>query len=191
MTRLSLSSLLVVGRSCLFLLAMASAIAVTAACGGGAASPSTQPTSSSGQSSGTQVIPTATLPPAGPNTAAEGHGDLKMTFSRDLGIYILSDNFGRTLYMYTEDGPNVSNCTGDCAQTWLPYITAKTELAGEVGVIHDLIGTTTRDDGSTQVTYNGHPLYRFATERDIRGIRGHGVGGVWFALNALGDPIGQ
>ena len=78
----------------------------------------------------------------------------------DLGK-ILTDLAGRSLYLYTNDERNVSNCTGGCALAWPPVITVEDPVPGE-GLNEDRIGTTTREDGSKQVTYNGKPLYYFA-----------------------------
>ena len=61
--------------------------------------------------------------------------------------------------------------------------------SGGDGIDGGLIGTTPRDDGGTQVTYNGHPLYRFAPDEAPGDTNGQGVGGVWFAVDATGNAV--
>ncbi len=71
---------------------------------------------------------------------------------------ILVDANGITLYLFTDDEREKSNCSGGCATTWPPLTTDGDPVAeGEVNA--DRLGTIDRDDGSTQVTYNGWPLY--------------------------------
>ena len=95
---------------------------------------------------------------------------------------------GNTLYVFTKDGPNKSNCSGRCAQTWPPHTTAGEPTAGE-GITASMLGTITREDGSTQVTYNHHPLYCFANDEKPGDTNGQGFGGAWFAVSPAGDPI--
>ena len=103
---------------------------------------------------------------------------------------ILVDGKGFTLYLFTQDTADASNCTGGCARTWPPLLASQDDVqsAGE-GVSSELVGSITRDDGSTQVTYNGHPLYNFSGDRNPGDSRGQGVGGVWFGISPSGDPI--
>jgi len=57
-----------------------------------------------------------------------------------------------------------------------------------------LLGTSKRADGTTQVTYNGHPLYRFIMDTSPGQTNGQGVvafGGSWFAVTAAGDQAGH
>ena len=99
---------------------------------------------------------------------------------------ILVDASGMTLYLFTNDDPNKSNCSGGCGTAWPPLLTEGGPTAGE-GVTADKLGTITRDDGSTQVTYNGWPLYYFARDEKPGDTNGQNVGNVWFVI----DPEGQ
>ncbi|WP_329088635.1 MULTISPECIES: COG4315 family predicted lipoprotein [unclassified Streptosporangium] len=93
-----------------------------------------------------------------------------------------------TLYLFKKDKDGKSSCSDACAQAWPPYITDGKPEAGE-GVKADLLDTTERDDGTTQVTYNGHPLYYFATDTEPGDIKGHdveGFGAKWYAVGANG-----
>ena len=102
----------------------------------------------------------------------------------NFGLFLVDDK-GMTLYLYTKDTPNTSNCYDQCAAAWPPFLTNGAPLAG-TGITPSLLGTTTRKDGKTQVTYNGNPLYYFAKDQKAGDITGQGVGGVWFVLSPRG-----
>ena len=107
--------------------------------------------------------------------------------SSDLGD-ILVDGEGLTLYMFGNDEGGESACYDSCAQTWPPLVTEGDATGGD-GADAALLGTTARDDGTTQVTYNGHPLYYYATDSAPGDTNGQGVGDVWFVLSPAGEPI--
>jgi len=98
----------------------------------------------------------------------------------DLGD-ILVDPRGMTLYLYTKDEPSVSNCYDQCAAAWPPLLTSA-DPTGPDAVAAGL-GTTTRTDGTLQVTYNGVPLYYWAKDQKPGDTTGQNVGGVWFVIN--------
>ena len=105
----------------------------------------------------------------------------------DLGE-ILVDQSGRSLYLLTNDEADTSSCTGGCALTWPPLLTVGDPAAGD-GASADLLRTTTRDDGSVQVTYNGAPLYFFADDDKPGDANGQDVGNVWFVVQSSGDAV--
>lgn len=95
---------------------------------------------------------------------------------------ILTDGEGMTLYMYTRDEENVSNCYDQCAVNWPPLLVGEGSepvagegLTGELGVID-------RTDGGRQVTYNAMPLYYWLQDSQPGDATGQGVGGVWFVI---------
>lgn len=98
----------------------------------------------------------------------------------DLGD-ILVDPRGMTLYLYTRDEPGVSNCYGQCATAWPPLLTNADPSGPDV--VSGGLGTTTRTDGSLQVTYNGMPLYSWQKDQKPGDTTGQNVGGVWFVVN--------
>ena len=100
----------------------------------------------------------------------------------DLGE-ILVDHSGRSLYLFTNDVADTSNCSGGCAERWPPLLTVGDPAAGD-GASADLLGTTARDDGSVQVTYNGAPLYYFVGDDKPGDANGQDVGNVWFVLQS-------
>ncbi len=119
-------------------------------------------------------------------TAAQPSGPASVNASQNatLGSFLV-DSKGMTLYLYTTDTPNTSNCYGPCALAWPPLLTNGAPIAG-TGVTGSLLGTTTRTDGTTQVTYNGWPLYYFQTDKVAGDTTGENVQGVWFVITPAG-----
>jgi predicted lipoprotein with Yx(FWY)xxD motif len=113
-----------------------------------------------------------------------------MTLTTRTGGYgvWLTDQTGRTLYVLTSDKGTTSGCYGVCATTWPPLLTSGSVAAAGPAVAAD-VGTTTRTDGTTQVTYAGHPLYQFARETGPDQVKGLGAQGVWFLLTPTGTVI--
>jgi predicted lipoprotein with Yx(FWY)xxD motif len=104
---------------------------------------------------------------------------------------ILVDSKGITLYDFPPDKGKVSVCYGACAALWPPLLTHGTPVAGR-GVRASLLGTTKRKDGKLQVTYGGHPLYYFVTDRKPGQTTGQGVnqfGGPWWVISPAGKEI--
>jgi predicted lipoprotein with Yx(FWY)xxD motif len=106
---------------------------------------------------------------------------------------ILVDSQGRTLYLFTHDSGTPSTCGGRCATAWPPLVVTGAPTATS-GANAALLGTSKRADGTTQVTYNGHGLYRFVKDQNAGESNGQGVtafGGSWFALTVAGNPAGH
>jgi predicted lipoprotein with Yx(FWY)xxD motif len=104
---------------------------------------------------------------------------------------ILVDSSGITLYDFVKDKGTSSACYGACAALWPPLTTSTKPIAGP-GVRASLLGTTRRKDGKLEVTYNGHPLYYFVTDRKPGQTTGQGVnqfGGPWWVISAAGKEI--
>jgi predicted lipoprotein with Yx(FWY)xxD motif len=139
--------------------------------------------SACGAYGGASIAPSAE-PSAAPSTEPDG-ATLTVNAVADttLAAYLTGDD-GRTLYINTNDNAGTSTCTGDCAASWPPFTLGAGEtVAGGAGVT-GTFGTSTRDDGSTQVTYNGAPLYYFVADTAAGTTNGQGVGGVWFVAPA-------
>lgn len=100
----------------------------------------------------------------------------------------LVDANGLTLYLLASDPSGTSTCSGGCANNWPPLTVTGQPVTG-AGVDASLLGTTTRADGSIQVTYNGHPLYYYKNDHAASDENGQGVGGVWFVVTATGDAM--
>jgi predicted lipoprotein with Yx(FWY)xxD motif len=105
---------------------------------------------------------------------------------------IIVDSRGRTLYLFQKDTGTSSACTGACAVQWPPLAAASTPVAG-TGLKAAQVATIGRQDGTSQVTFNGHPLYSFAFDRKPGDANGQGItafGGAWFVLTAAGNMVG-
>ncbi|MFE9725433.1 hypothetical protein ACFYQ5_17990 [Streptomyces sp. NPDC005794] len=104
---------------------------------------------------------------------------------------MLVDEKGQTLYLFEKDTKDKSACNDNCAKAWPPFTVTSTPAAGK-GLKTDLLKTTKRDDGSEQVTYDGHPLYRFADDQKAGDTNGQGVdafGAKWFVVDPDGKKI--
>jgi len=105
-----------------------------------------------------------------------------------LGNILVAEN-GMTLYMFAKDTtPGESACYDACAAAWPPLLTEARPQAGK-GVDPAKLGTIKRKDGKLQVTYNGMPLYLWVNDKAPGDTTGQNVNGVWFVVNAAGEPI--
>lgn len=108
-----------------------------------------------------------------------------------LGL-ILVDSRGLALYEFKKDRGARSSCYGACAKAW-PPLTTKGAPQPSNGASASKLGTTSRSDGTVQVTYAGHPLYTYAADRKPGEANGNGVsafGAPWQALKGSGEPAG-
>jgi predicted lipoprotein with Yx(FWY)xxD motif len=132
-----------------------------------------------------------TAPAGSPGTTGAGGGaPLSVVTDPKLGKIIV-DAKGRTLYDFVIDKGTMSVCYGACASLWPPYTTNAKPVAG-AGVSATLIGTTKRKDGSSEVTYAGHPLYYYAPDQKRGQITGQALnqfGAPWYALAPNGREI--
>ncbi len=120
---------------------------------------------------------------------AEMEGDVAdvQVSSTELGD-VLVDADGMTLYVFTNDSDGQSVCYDDCAAAWPPLTVGAEPVAGD-GVDAELLGTTGRDDGAAQVTYDGWPLYTWAADSEPGDVTGQGVNDVWFVVAPDGEAI--
>jgi predicted lipoprotein with Yx(FWY)xxD motif len=149
--------------------------ALAAACGGG-----------SGSSTSAATQPSSAASAASPAGAA-------VTVSTHTGAYgtYLSDGSGKSLYMFEPDKNGTSTCYGQCAKFWPPLTSSSAAQAGS-GLQQSMLGTTKRTDGTTQITYAGHPLYYFAEDTSAGDTKGEGLnlsGGEWYLLSTKGTSI--
>jgi predicted lipoprotein with Yx(FWY)xxD motif len=121
-----------------------------------------------------------------------GAATVAVSESADFGS-ILVDGEGMSLYVFMADTQDAgtSACTdAECTAEWPPLTTDGDPVASE-GVDETLLGTITRDDGSTQVTYNGWPLHTFADDTAPGDTNGQGMEGKWFLVSPEGEAIQQ
>ncbi|HEU5418372.1 MAG TPA: hypothetical protein VFV41_11840 [Streptosporangiaceae bacterium] len=165
----------------------AAAVALLAACGSGAG------TSGSGGSNNS-------APPAassgggqtGSTTASTSASGIKTT-STSVGTVLVTSQ-GRTIYMFAIDKPGKSNCTSSsCVQFWPPLKGNPSKASG--ANLPGTFGTITRPDGSTQATYDGHPLYLYSGDTAAGQTNGNNLnhdGGLWYAITPSGGkPSGS
>jgi predicted lipoprotein with Yx(FWY)xxD motif len=104
---------------------------------------------------------------------------------------ILIDSAGDTVYLFQKDTGAKSSCTGACASAWPPVLaTGKPTVAG--GLAATKVSTTRRSDGKSQVTYAGHPLYRYQGDSKPGDASGQGLnafGANWYVLSSSGSAV--
>ncbi|MGE5287811.1 MAG: hypothetical protein ACM3ML_11515 [Micromonosporaceae bacterium] len=160
--------------------AAAAAVVVLAACG-------TSGNSSGGSSGGpygsaASSTPAADAPAAGAATLTLQHTSLGT---------ILTNGQGFTLYAFGADKSTMSACSGACAAAWPPATTSAAHVT-VTGATKSLVGEITRADGQRQLTYAGHPLYRFSGDGTPGSTNGQGseaFGAEWDALTATGIEV--
>jgi predicted lipoprotein with Yx(FWY)xxD motif len=171
----------------------AAAIVITsglflAACGGRSATggdTGPRTSASAGTTSSPAIGPSETA--SSSSVAADG-GIVITTAPSDYGP-MLFDQLGQAIYLFAKETTGRPDCYGECAIAWPPVLTTGTPQA-TARVRMDLLGTIGREDGATQVTYAGHPLYYYAHE-DIHQVLCHNVtefGGRWLVVTPEGTP---
>ena len=159
-------------RILLALPAAAAAAAALVACSSAGASPAPSSSSSSSSSpaaAAANTVKTATI----------------------AGVTVLTNSKGLTLYSFAPDTSTTSKCNATCAQSW-PPVQGPATAAGVTGTF----GTITRSDGSTQATFDGHPLYTFVGDTAPGQAKGNGLnafGGLWHEITTSGTaaPAGS
>jgi predicted lipoprotein with Yx(FWY)xxD motif len=104
---------------------------------------------------------------------------------------ILVDGKGMTIYLFAPDKPGKSVCNGSCATYW-PPVPAPATVPSSLPGVTGKVGTTTRDDGSTQLTVAGHPLYTYAGDQKAGQTKGQNLdinGGLWTVVAADGSSV--
>ena len=155
---------------------LAAAAAVLAACGSPGGSPAgggPGPSGSAGSS------------PAAHSPAADG--PVLEPRRTALGV-ILTDGQGFTLYAFGADRGTKS----PCAAAWPPVIIPAAGVTVAGGAEQSLAGTITRAGGARQVTYAGHPLYRYAGDVIPGAVTGQGSDALrarWDVLTPAGTEV--
>jgi predicted lipoprotein with Yx(FWY)xxD motif len=179
---------------------MVAAIAAAALIGGGCGdddegSPTTVAEEASDEA--TEGEESAQESDAEPASDEDGGGSTKPTGTK---IGVADSQFGeilfgggngeRAIYLFDRESSAESECYGECADAWPPVLTdGEPRAAGAVK--QGLLGTTERDDGSTQVTYDSQPLYYYVDDPAGQALC-HNVdefGGLWLVLRADGNAV--
>lgn len=183
---------------------MAAALLLAAGCGsnsddngsssGGSGSSATTKSSSSsggGYRSSSGQSSSGTSMSSGSGGSSSGGETITTAQDSDLGTYLVDED-GKALYLFEKDkrGSGKSTCSGACAQVW-PPVTTKGDPQPEKQAKGSELSTLKRKDGSSQVVYNGWPLYYYAP--DSKGTtKGEGVDGFgaeWYVLAPAGHKI--
>jgi predicted lipoprotein with Yx(FWY)xxD motif len=156
---------------------LTSVAAALAIAGCGSSSKTTATGSGASAATPTQVTRSSSTPAPG----------LTLKHSEFGRVIFTSDR--RVLYVFGADHGSTSSCYGECARAWPPLLTTSTATVG-AGLNAGLLGTTRRTDGSTQVTYGGHPLYFYSGDEPgkIMCQAANMHGGFWYVVNADGSP---
>ena len=165
---------------------------IVAGCGSSKSSSSTSAASAYPSETEKTASTAATTTPA--TTPATGTGvTVAVKHASKLGTILAVGGKKMTVYMFEGDKGSTSSCTGACASVWPPVTTSGGPTVSGAANSSDL-GTTTRSDGTTQVTYKGHPLYFFAKDKDAGDSYGqgvHGFGADWYVIAPNGSKVDQ
>jgi predicted lipoprotein with Yx(FWY)xxD motif len=152
--------------------------------------------SSGGSSTPQSSPPEATASPSASSPAAAAEGGaatVSLKSVKDIEDPALAGPDGKTVYLFEGDKDGKPTCKDACAGLWPPVTASGMPTAGS-GLDQSLLGTVKRADGSTQVTYAGHPLYYYSGDPAPGTAKGQGLeafGAEWYALNAEGSKIDE
>jgi predicted lipoprotein with Yx(FWY)xxD motif len=133
------------------------------------------------------ATPAPTAKPAAPAAAAPVEAMINVATNATLGKILVGNN-GMTLYIFTTDAPDKSNCTGQCLVAWPPLLTLGKPVLG-AGVDASMVGKVQLADGTWIVSYNHMPLYYFIKDKAAGDVLGQKVAGTWFVLGPDGKAI--
>jgi predicted lipoprotein with Yx(FWY)xxD motif len=149
------------------LAAILAAIALLAGCGGSSSSNSSSSGGGGSSGGGSGTVKSASI---------SGYGDALVTSA------------GKSVYVLSSDPANSSKCAGTCAKTWIPVTVSGSASAGS-GADSSKLSTFKRKDGTTQVSYDKHALYTYASPGATSGEGVASEGGKWYLIAPSGDPI--
>jgi predicted lipoprotein with Yx(FWY)xxD motif/plastocyanin len=132
--------------------------------------------------------PAASAAPSG--AAASSMADAVTVAQASVGAYLAGPD-GRALYVFEKDSGGQSACTGQCATTWPPFTLPSGATVAPASGVGGTFATITRQDGSSQVTYDGAPLYYYSGDQKAGDINGQGLNGLWFLETPAGTPAGS
>jgi predicted lipoprotein with Yx(FWY)xxD motif len=164
--------------------AATASVALLAGCGSSSSSSSTA-------ASTPASTPTESTPAATTTAVAAKPGVAIETAHNKLGTILVAGPEKKTVYLFEADKGSSSTCNGDCASDW-PPVTTEGAPAASGGALSADLGTTTRSDGTKQVTYKGHPLYFFEDDKAAGQTNGEGsnaFGAGWYVMKPSGKKI--
>jgi predicted lipoprotein with Yx(FWY)xxD motif len=162
--------------------------ALMAGCADDPVAPAAESTATSSSPAADNTDRAAPGPSTSPSVEPTKPGTKIIAATSDFGA-VLFDATGQAIYLFDVEESSKPRCYKDCAKAWPPVLTDGAPEAGQ-RVKASLLGTTERTDGTTQVTYGGHPLYFYAHEGK-REVKCHDIflnGGTWYAIQPDGQP---
>ena len=141
--------------------------------------------SSSSSSAASGSTPAAAGSSSASSASASSSGGTSLDVKTIGGQQVVTNSAGFTVYWFAPDTSTTSKCTGSCATYWPPVKGPATAMSGVTGTL----GTITRPDGTTQATYDGHPLYTYAGDTAPGQAKGNGLnvsGGLWYEMTVSG-----
>jgi predicted lipoprotein with Yx(FWY)xxD motif len=138
------------------------------------------------------ATPATTTPGTGiPGTPATGPTLMESQASAPGGGTYLTDSAGNALYMLEGDRDG-TKCTGACLEAWPPLLVGEAQPTAGPSLEASMVASMKRPDGAMQVTYNNHPLHRYAADTGRGRTAGHDVHdqwGAWYLLTPRGDKV--
>jgi predicted lipoprotein with Yx(FWY)xxD motif len=175
-------------RALLVVPAVAAGLAALAACSSSSSSSSTAPSTSPSSS------PTSSATGSGASAGGSSASGAAQATAEGLktatigGVTVLTNAKGFALYSFAPDTATKSACNGACAAAWPPQPAPATVKSPYTSI--------KRSDGSTQLVFDGHPLYTYIADTTPGTASGNGVnafGGLWHEVPASGSaaPAGS
>jgi predicted lipoprotein with Yx(FWY)xxD motif len=148
-------------------------------------------TSKSSSSSSSGGATQASAPSGAGTTASAKANGVKVSLAKVSFGKVLTGPNGHTVYLFLKDKGPKSQCNGKCASVWAPLQTSGKPQAGS-SLKASLLATSKRKDGTTQITYGGHPLYYYEDDKKPGMTKGEGskeFGAEWYAVGANGKKV--
>jgi predicted lipoprotein with Yx(FWY)xxD motif len=141
--------------------------------------------SACGSSASSSASSTAAAGASSPASSAPASSGNTLAVRTINGTAVVTNAKGMTLYWFAPDTSTTSKCNGSCATYWPPVTGPVTAGSGVTGTL----STITRSDGTTQATYDGHPLYTYVGDTAPGQAKGNGKnlsGGLWYEMTVSG-----
>ena len=107
-------------------------------------------------------------------------GPLISSLVDQTGNLVITDSFGRSLYVFDRDSVGASNCNAKCAEVWPPYLLVSGEEPILVG--NPDLSAIQRESNLVQLAYKGRPVYTYMSDRAPGDVKGDGLGNVWHKI---------
>jgi predicted lipoprotein with Yx(FWY)xxD motif len=178
-------------RGLLVVPAVVASLAALAACSSSSSSSSSAPSSAPASSSSpaSSSTPASGSPAGSSSSAGSGSGSgaaqataVGLKTATIGGVTVLTNAKGFALYSFAPDTATKSACSGACAAAWPPQTAS--------GTVTSPYTTIKRSDGSTQLVFDGHPLYTYIADTTPGTASGNGVnafGGLWHEVPVSGS----